>query len=88
MRRLAPDKLARNLLARFRRLAGVFGADAFALKFVEGMGPDEVVDVTLLREEAVRIDRAGWMPLSNTARAGTPERRTRSASTTSAPWAA
>jgi len=53
----SPEKVARSLLARFRGLAGVFGADAFALRGVEGMGPDEVIDVMLVQEAAVRIAR-------------------------------
>jgi DNA repair protein RadC len=52
-----PEKVARDLLARFRGLAGVFGADTYALRGVEGMGPDEVIDVMLVQEAAVRVAR-------------------------------
>ena len=53
----SPETLARDLLARFRGLAGVFGADAFALRGVEGMGPDEITDIMLVQEAAARIAR-------------------------------
>ena len=53
----SPETLARDLLARFRGLAGVFGADAFALRGVEGMGPDEITDILLVQETAARIAR-------------------------------
>ena len=36
------ETVARALLARFRGLPGVFGADEFALRSVEGMGRDDV----------------------------------------------
>ena len=52
-----PDKVARALLARFRGLAGVFGADEFALRGVEGMARDDIIDVMLIQEVAVRIAR-------------------------------
>jgi DNA repair protein RadC len=54
----SPETVARDLLARFRGLAGVFGADAFALRGVVGMGPDDVSDVMLIQEAAIRIARA------------------------------
>ena len=52
-----PEKVARALLARFRGLAGVFGADEFALRGVEGMARDDIIDVMLIQEVAVRIAR-------------------------------
>jgi DNA repair protein RadC len=57
MRCASPEKVAKALLARFRGLAGVFGADEFALRAVEGMGRDDIIDVMLLQEMAVRIAR-------------------------------
>ena len=54
-----PEKVARALLARFRGLAGVFGADEFALRGVEGMARDDIIDVMLIQETAVRIARGG-----------------------------
>jgi len=54
----SPDKVARALMGRFRGLAGVFGADAFALRGVEGMGPDDIIDLMLVQEACVRIARA------------------------------
>ena len=52
-----PEKVARALLQRFRGLAGVFGADEFALRSVEGMGRDDIIDVMLIQEATVRITR-------------------------------
>ena len=52
-----PEKVARALLARFRGLASVYGADEFALGGVEGMGRDDVVDVMLIQEATLRITR-------------------------------
>jgi DNA repair protein RadC len=52
-----PEKVARALLARFRGLPGVFGADEFALRGVEGMGRGDIIDVMLIQETAVRIAR-------------------------------
>ncbi len=51
------EKVARALLARFRGLSGVFGADEFALRSVEGMGRDDIIDVMLVQEAAVRVAR-------------------------------
>ena len=51
------ETVARALLARFRGLAGVFGADEFALRAVEGMGRDDIVDLMIVQEAAVRIAR-------------------------------
>jgi DNA repair protein RadC len=51
------ETVARALLARFRGLAGVFGADEFALRGVEGMGRDDIVDLMIVQEAAVRIAR-------------------------------
>ncbi len=52
-----PEKVARALMGRFRGLAGVFGADAFALRGVEGMGPDDVTDIMLVQEASLRVAR-------------------------------
>jgi len=52
-----PEKVARTLLARFHGLAGVFGADEFALGGIEGMDRDDVVDLMLVQEATVRITR-------------------------------
>jgi DNA repair protein RadC len=51
------ERVARELLMRFRGLPGVFGADAFALRGVEGMGPKRITDILLVQEAAVRIAR-------------------------------
>ena len=52
-----PEKVARALLGRFRGLAGVFGADEYALRGVEGMGRDDIIDVMLIQEMTLRITR-------------------------------
>ena len=52
-----PEKVARALLTRFRGLAGVFGADEYALRGVEGMGRDDIIDVMLIQEMTLRITR-------------------------------
>lgn len=50
--------VAGRLILRFGGLAGVFGADPFALRGVEGMGPKRVMDILLVQEAAVRIARS------------------------------
>jgi DNA repair protein RadC len=52
-----PEAVARALLARFRGLSGVFGADEFALRGVEGLGRDDIIDLMVVQEAAVRIAR-------------------------------
>ena len=57
LRCACPEDVARALLARFRGLGGVFGADEFALRGVEGMCGDDVIDVMLIQEMTLRIAR-------------------------------
>jgi DNA repair protein RadC len=51
------ESVARALLSRFRGLPGVFGADEFALRGVEGMGRDDIIDLMVVHEATLRIAR-------------------------------
>jgi DNA repair protein RadC len=53
----AVRRIASDLLARFGGLGDLFGADAVELARIDGVGPDTVRDLKLVRELGVRLAR-------------------------------